>query len=82
MSFLHFRYQIMRSYLVLRKNARKAYAEQHHFTCEPTHADTKKEHFEFDRSIENGKEPETLSAAFFLVVLVWTNKIDFRIPKF
>ena len=23
-----------------------------------------------------------LSAAFFLVVLVWTNKIDFRIPKF
>ena len=23
-----------------------------------------------------------LSAAFFLVVLVWTNKIDFRIPKY
>lgn len=40
------------------QNARKAYAEQHHFTCEPIHADTKKEHFEFDRSIENGKEPE------------------------
>ena len=40
------------------QNARKAYAEQHHFTCEPTHADTKKEHFEFDRSIQNGKEPE------------------------
>ena len=29
------------------QNARKAYAEQHHFTCEPIHADTKKEHFEF-----------------------------------
>ena len=41
-----------------KQNARKAYAEQHHFTCEPIHADTKKEHFEFDRSIENGKEPE------------------------
>ena len=26
------------------QNARKAYAEQHHFTCEPIHADTKKEH--------------------------------------
>ena len=40
------------------QNARKAYAEQHHFTCEPINADTKKKHFEFDRSIEDGKEPE------------------------
>ncbi len=38
--------------------AKKSYAERHHFTCAPINADTKKEHFEFDRSVAEGKEPE------------------------
>ena len=40
------------------QKARIEYAERHHFVCEPVSPDTKKEHFEFDRSIADGKEPE------------------------
>ena len=40
------------------QHAKKTYAERHLFTCDPINADTKKEHFEFDRSIADGKEPE------------------------
>ena len=40
------------------QKARIEYAERHHFVCEPISPDTKKEHFEFDRSIADGKEPE------------------------
>ena len=40
------------------QKARIEYAERHHFVCESVSPDTKKEHFEFDRSIADGKEPE------------------------
>ena len=40
------------------QKARIEYAERHHFVCEPVSPDIKKEHFEFDRSIADGKEPE------------------------
>ena len=40
------------------QKARIEYAERHHFVCEPVSPDTKKDHFEFDRSIADGKEPE------------------------
>ena len=38
--------------------ARIEYEERHHFVCETVNPDTKKEHFEFDRSIGNGKGAE------------------------
>jgi hypothetical protein len=31
---------------------------RHHFVCEPVHPDTEKVHYEFNRSLEEGKEPE------------------------
>ena len=40
------------------QKARFEYAERHHFVCEPVNPDTKKEHFEFDHSFGDGKEPE------------------------
>ncbi len=40
------------------QKARAEYAERHHFVCEPVNPETKKEHFEFDRSFENDKELE------------------------
>ena len=40
------------------QKARIEYAERHHFVCESVSPDTKKEHFEFDRSIADGKELE------------------------
>lgn len=40
------------------QKAKEEYAQRHHFVCEPVSPDTKKEHFEFDRSIADGKEPE------------------------
>lgn len=41
-----------------KQKARAEYAERHHFVCEPVNPETGKEHFEFDRSFENDKEPE------------------------
>ena len=40
------------------QKARIEYAERHHFVCEPISPDTKKEHFEFDRNMVDGKEAE------------------------
>ena len=40
------------------QKARVEYAERYHFVCEPVNPETKKEHFEFDRSFENDKELE------------------------
>ena len=40
------------------QKTRVEYAERHHFVCEPISPDTKKEHFEFDRNMVDGKEAE------------------------
>ena len=40
------------------QKAKIEYAERHHFVCEPVSPDTKKEHFEFDRNMVDGKEAE------------------------
>ena len=40
------------------QKAKKEYEMRHHFVCEPVHPDTEKVHYEFNRSLEEGKEPE------------------------